>query len=62
MVPTIYVLSKKMKMIKNINLSVIFTAVRYLSIFKRACHRKVITSVINVIDESSRLPSEMPLL
>ena len=28
----------------------------------KACHRNVITSVINVIDESSRLPSEMPLL
>ena len=28
----------------------------------RACHRNVIKSVINFIDESSRLPSEMPLL
>ena len=52
-----------MKMIKKNQLKiVIFTAVRYCSIKKRECHRNVITTAINIIDESSRLPSEMPLV
>ena len=51
-----------MKMIKKNQLKiVIFTAVRYRSILNGR-HRNVIMSVISVIDESSRLPSEMPLL
>ena len=51
-----------MKNIKKSAENCHFYSREILQYITQECHRNVITSVIDFIDESSRLPSEMPLL